>query len=83
MNASGEVGDRPLHLAAAKGFLNITKLLVEEGSKADGKKRCLKTIFNILLSRRSLPNTYSSYVCLCIIFGQLKQENSSWKVFLG
>jgi len=39
VNASGEVGDRPLHLASAKGFLNITKLLIEEGSKADGKKR--------------------------------------------
>uniref|UniRef100_G1NHS0 Serine/threonine-protein kinase TNNI3K n=1 Tax=Meleagris gallopavo TaxID=9103 RepID=G1NHS0_MELGA len=35
VNASGEVGDRPLHLASAKGFLNITKLLMEEGSKAD------------------------------------------------
>lgn len=42
MNASGEVGDRPLHLASAKGFLNITKLLMEEGSKADGKKKYLK-----------------------------------------
>lgn len=42
MNASGEVGDRPLHLASAKGFLNITKLLMEEGSKADGKKRYFK-----------------------------------------
>lgn len=36
---SGEVGDRPLHLAAAKGFLNIIKLLVEEGSKAKGEIR--------------------------------------------
>lgn len=44
MNASGEVGDRPLHLASAKGFLNITKLLMEEGSKADGKKKYLKKI---------------------------------------
>lgn len=31
---SGEVGDRPLHLAAAKGFLTIVKLLLAEGSKA-------------------------------------------------
>lgn len=31
---SGEVGDRPLHLAAAKGFLSIVKLLLVEGSKA-------------------------------------------------
>jgi len=37
VNVSGEVGDRPLHLASAKGFFNIAKLLVEEGSKADGK----------------------------------------------
>lgn len=37
VNMSGEVGDRPLHLASAKGFLNIAKLLMEEGSKADGK----------------------------------------------
>lgn len=42
VNASGEVGDRPLHLASAKGFLNITKLLMEEGSKADGKKDIFK-----------------------------------------
>lgn len=37
VNVSGEVGDRPLHLASAKGFLNIAKLLMEEGSKADGE----------------------------------------------
>lgn len=37
VNVSGEVGDRPLHLASAKGFLSIAKLLMEEGSKADGK----------------------------------------------
>lgn len=37
VNVSGEVGDRPLHLASAKGFFNIAKLLVEEGNKADGK----------------------------------------------
>lgn len=37
VNVSGEVGDRPLHLASAKGFFNIVKLLVEEGNKADGK----------------------------------------------
>lgn len=54
MNASGEVGDRPLHLASAKGFLNITKLLMEEGSKADGKKRYFKKInFNIVCYRQS------------------------------
>ena len=41
VNVSGEVGDRPLHLASAKGFFNIVKLLVEEGSKADGKKKNL------------------------------------------
>uniref|UniRef100_W5M6G5 Serine/threonine-protein kinase TNNI3K n=1 Tax=Lepisosteus oculatus TaxID=7918 RepID=W5M6G5_LEPOC len=35
VNASGEVGDRPLHLAAAKGFLGIVKLLLDEGSKTD------------------------------------------------
>lgn len=37
VNVSGEVGDRPLHLASAKGFLNVAKLLMEEGTKADGK----------------------------------------------
>lgn len=37
VNASGEVGDRPLHLAAAKDFLGIIKLLTAEGSKADGE----------------------------------------------
>lgn len=37
VNVSGEVGDRPLHLASAKGFVNIVKLLTEEGSRADGK----------------------------------------------
>lgn len=36
---SGEVGDRPLHLAAAKGFLTIVKLLLAEGSKAKGEIR--------------------------------------------
>uniref|UniRef100_A0A3Q2Y192 Serine/threonine-protein kinase TNNI3K n=1 Tax=Hippocampus comes TaxID=109280 RepID=A0A3Q2Y192_HIPCM len=35
VNASGEVGDRPLHLAAAKGFLDIIALLVGEGGKAN------------------------------------------------
>lgn len=39
LNASGEVGDRPLHLAAAKGFLDIVKLLMAEGSKANGETR--------------------------------------------
>lgn len=37
VNASGEVGDRPLHLAAAKGFLGIIKLLMGEGTKTNGK----------------------------------------------
>lgn len=37
VNASGEVGDRPLHLAAAKGFIGILKLLLAEGSKANGE----------------------------------------------
>uniref|UniRef100_A0AAQ6IHC8 Serine/threonine-protein kinase TNNI3K n=1 Tax=Anabas testudineus TaxID=64144 RepID=A0AAQ6IHC8_ANATE len=37
VNASGEVGDRPLHLAAAKGFHGIVKLLMAEGSKANGE----------------------------------------------
>ncbi len=37
VNASGEVGDRPLHLAAAKGFLGIIKLLMGEGSKANSE----------------------------------------------
>lgn len=36
VNAGGEVGDCPLHLAAAKGFLGIIKLLLGEGSKANG-----------------------------------------------
>lgn len=36
VNVSGEVGDRPLHLAAAKGFLGIVKQLMAEGSKANG-----------------------------------------------
>ncbi|KAK7888902.1 hypothetical protein WMY93_024462 [Mugilogobius chulae] len=35
VNASGEVGDRPLHLAAAKGNLSICKLLMSEESKAN------------------------------------------------
>lgn len=52
MNASGEVGDRPLHLASAKGFLNITKLLTEEGSKADGKKNHFKKSTLSLYSNR-------------------------------
>lgn len=37
VNASGEVGDGPLHLAAAKGFISILKLLLAEGSKANGE----------------------------------------------
>lgn len=65
MNASGEVGDRPLHLAAAKGFLNITKLLMEEGSKADGKKRYLKITFNTVFYRQSL-NFLTHTLCVCV-----------------
>lgn len=37
VNASGEVGDSPLHLAGAKGFLGIVKLLMDDGSKTDGE----------------------------------------------
>lgn len=37
VNAGGEVGDRPLHLAAAKGFLGIIKLLMGEEGKANSK----------------------------------------------
>jgi len=37
VNVSGEVGDRPLHLAGAKGFLGIVKLLMDDGSKTDGE----------------------------------------------
>lgn len=65
VNASGEVGDRPLHLAAAKGFLNITKLLMEEGSKADGKKRYLKITFNTVFYRQSL-NFLTHTLCVCV-----------------
>lgn len=49
VNVSGEVGDRPLHLASAKGFFNITKLLMEDGSKADGKIICLGELCCLLL----------------------------------
>jgi len=38
VNVSGEVGDRPLHLAGAKGFLAIVKLLMDDGSKTDGER---------------------------------------------
>ena len=39
VNVSGGVGDRPLHLACAKGYLRITQLLVEGavGQKADSE----------------------------------------------
>lgn len=50
VNASGEVGDRPLHLAAARGFLGIVKLLTAEGSKADSEGRTARfsqLIYNI------------------------------------
>ena len=36
-NVSGEVGDRPLHLAAAKGFLGLVQLLMGGGCKTDGE----------------------------------------------
>ena len=41
VNISGSVGDRPLHLACAKGHLKVTQLLVEGNTKqkADGKFR--------------------------------------------
>lgn len=39
VNISGSVGDRPIHLACAKGNLKITQLLVEGHgqNKADGQ----------------------------------------------
>ena len=39
VNISGSVGDRPLHLACAKGHLKVSQLLVEGNTKqkADGK----------------------------------------------
>ncbi len=37
VNATGEVGDRPLHLAAAKGYLGIVKMLMGDDSKTDGE----------------------------------------------
>lgn len=40
VSVSGEVGDRPLHLAAAKGFLGMAKMLMVEGGKANGETRC-------------------------------------------
>lgn len=39
VSVSGEVGDRPLHLAAAKGFLGMAKMLMVEGGKANGETR--------------------------------------------
>jgi serine/threonine-protein kinase TNNI3K len=40
VNISGSVGDRPLHLACAKGNLKIVQMLVEGNvdNKADGKQ---------------------------------------------
>jgi len=39
VNVAGSVGDRPLHLAAAKGHVTITQMLVEGGIHpgADGR----------------------------------------------
>ena len=39
ISVSGGVGDQPIHLACAKGYLKITQLLVEGTSqqKADGR----------------------------------------------
>lgn len=42
VNVSGEVGDRFFYLAFVKGFFNIVKFLMEEGSKVDGKIVCLE-----------------------------------------
>lgn len=52
VNVSGEVGDRPLHLAAAKGFFNIAKLLMEEGGNADGKIIYLEDLCPLFLFTR-------------------------------
>lgn len=72
VNASGEVGDRPLHLASAKGFLNITKLLMEEGSKADGKKKHFKKSTLSLYSNRQSQALDVEFhflaVCVCLFF---------------
>lgn len=38
VNVSGEVGDRPLHLAAAKGYLSVIRLLMEDTGAVDGKR---------------------------------------------
>lgn len=50
VNISGEVGDRPLHLAAAKGFLNIVKLLMEDGGKTDGKMKWMSMYISMYCS---------------------------------
>ena len=40
VNVKGGVGDRPLHLAAAKGYLKVVQKLVEgrQDNKAQGSK---------------------------------------------
>lgn len=53
MDASGEVGDRPLHLAAAKGFLGIINLLVGDGSKANGETKESKLICKLSMASQS------------------------------
>ena len=52
VNISGSVGDRPLHLACAKGHLKVTQLLVEGNTKqkADGKSRFLCVKFEYFLT---------------------------------
>jgi ankyrin repeat protein len=63
VNVSGEVGDRPLHLASAKGFFNIAKLLMEEGNKADGKIIYLEILCYLLL-----------YIYFLLVFALLKNN---------
>lgn len=57
VNVSGEVGDRPLHLASAKGFFSIVKLLLEERNKADGKAAPATSMLCLLCLSLPLPGT--------------------------
>lgn len=45
VNIAGEVGDRPLHLAAAKGYLGICKCLVDNFADGKLKQSVIHTIF--------------------------------------